>query len=256
MTEIRLLDALPAATKITQLYPHLELFSEGEPSRHTLFVMGGAPPISLSALNIAGDQSAAHNQLLLIDPPADVRSRFRLEGDVAALFTGPPLDVGLPVMQTQPGGVAHIRIGEHFLDIYAQGGSSQEGGNIVVLPALGIVCGGVFASDVGLPAVAPHSDGGAESETLRLLARLVKQRPLQLYIPQVGTLGADSVEVMRRLAADVAYLHNLRRVIPALAQRHDGLEHALEMADALLPEGRRSAIARQCHQKNVQNMMG
>ncbi|MEZ4712402.1 MAG: hypothetical protein R3A44_34755 [Caldilineaceae bacterium] len=103
--------------------------------------------------------------------------------------------------------------------------------------------------------MAPNSDGSAELETLRLLARLVKQRPLQLYIPQVGALCEDGVEVMRRLAADVAYVHGLRRVIPALAQRNDGLEHALEMADSLLPEGRRSAFARQCHQTNVQNML-
>ena len=250
MTEIRLLDTPAAATKITQLYAHLELFSQGEPPRHTLFVMGGAAPIALSALEIARDQSSTHNQLLLIDPPADVRSRFRLDGDVAALFTGPARDVGLPVMQTQAGGMAHIRIGEHFLDIYSQGG-----GNIVWLPALGILCGGLFGSDVTLPAVALHSDGSDELETLRLLARLVKQRPLQLYIPQMGALCTDGVEVMRRLAADVAYLHGLRRVVPALAQRNDGLEHALEMTDSLLPEGRRNALARPQHGENVQHML-
>ena len=250
MSEIHLIDPTsPQTTKITQLYAHLELFSEGQPLRHTLFIMSGTAPISLDTLVLTGEQATPLNQLLLIDPPADAQSRFRLDGDVAALCTGQPLEVGLPLMQTQPGGVAHIRIGEHFLDVY-----SHRGGNIVALPALGILCGGSFASDAELPLVALHSDGSEELETLRLLARLVKQRTLQLYIPQLGTLCEDGVEVMRRLAADVAYLHSLRRVIPPLAQRTDGLEHALEMADALLPEGRRSAIARQRHQENVQTM--
>lgn len=96
MSEIRLLDSTSRSTKISQLYPQLELFSEGEPTHHTLFVMAGAAPISLNALDVAAEQPASHNHLLLIDPPADVQRRFRLEGDVAVLHTGAAADVGLP----------------------------------------------------------------------------------------------------------------------------------------------------------------
>ena len=53
---IVLSDSTPGSGgKVTQLYPGLELFSEGEPPRHTLFVLGKAP---LSVVNAEPDQLA------------------------------------------------------------------------------------------------------------------------------------------------------------------------------------------------------
>jgi len=229
--------------KIVQLFEHLELFSEGTPTRHTLFVLGRTRLTQLDSLELPVDQ------LLLIDPPADVRQRFKLEGDLAVLFTGKAEEVGLPALQTAAGGVAHIRIGEHFLDIY-----TQRQGAIVHLPALGILCGGHFGSDASLPQIAPGSDGNEELDTLRLLARLIKQSRLQLYIPRIGALCSTPTEVMMRLAADVAYLHGLRRVVPALVVRGDALDLLLQLSDSLLPEGRRSALCREVHVENLQTL--
>jgi hypothetical protein len=59
---------------------------------------------------------------------------------------------------------------------------------------------------------------------------------------------------MMRLAHDVAYLHNLRRVVPALVQRGDDLATLLQLADSLLPEERRSAFCRTIHATNLQTM--
>src|SRR6476620_9339687 len=101
-----------SATQIVQLFEHLELFSEGEPPRHTLFVLGRAP---LRAVDL---NQTIEDQLLLIDPPPDVQQRFKVEGNVAVLFTRAPVETGLPHLQTVTGGVAHLRIGEHFWDIY------------------------------------------------------------------------------------------------------------------------------------------
>lgn len=185
-------------SKVVQLYTHLELYSEREPARNTLFVLG-RPPLSVVT-------SSGADQLLLIDPPEDVRQRFQLPANCAVLFTGSPREVGLPLMQTQPGGVAHVRIGEHFLDIY-----SQRRSNVIYLPALGILCGGAFGSDAALPVLASATDGGEELETLRLLARLVKQPNWQLYIPAIGAPCSDRAETLARLAADVAHIHSLRR---------------------------------------------
>jgi hypothetical protein len=222
--------------KITQLYPQLELFSEGEPPRHTLFVMGrllGTP-----------------DQLLLIDPPADVADRFSLAENTAVLFTGPGTpEVGLPQVQTMAGGVAHISIGQHLLDIY-----SHPTGNVIYLPALKILCGGRFGSDLLLPALAPGSDGSDETEILRRLAQLAKARILRLYIPQVGSLTGDRVTVMTRLADDVSYLHNLRRVIPAAIRRGDDLIKVQQIASTLIPENRRTPACQQIHQKNVETL--
>jgi hypothetical protein len=114
---IPLLDPSAAAgPRITQLYAHLELLSEGEPPANTLFIMGrdGIP---------TPDALLGRSQLLVVDPPDDLITRFRLEDDAAVLFTGAPRSVGLPVVQTMAGGVAHLRIGDHFLDIYAQVGA-------------------------------------------------------------------------------------------------------------------------------------
>lgn len=221
--------------QITQLYEQLELYTDGDPPRHTLFVMGrllGTP-----------------DQLLLIDPPDDAAERFSLAENTAVLFTGDVREVGLPQVQTQPGGVAHISIGQHLLDIYSQAYS-----NVVYLPTVGVLCSGNFGSDLVLPALASGSDGSAEVETLRLLAQLVKGRNLQLYIPHTGSLSNDLVEIMTRLANDVSYLHNLRRVVPAAARRADTLRDLDSVTVSLLPENRRSPAAVTIHKKNVETL--
>ncbi len=217
-------------TKITQLYERLELFSEGEPPRQTLFVMArllGTP-----------------DRLLLIDPPADAAQRFSLAEENAVLFTGAPVETGLPQLQTQADGVAHLSIGEHLLDVY-----SQQNGNVVYFPTLGVLCGGEFGSDLALPRLAPGSDGGDAIESLRLLAQLVKQRRMNLFIPRVGSLCRERVEVMGRLAADVGYLHGLRRVIPAT--QGEALERMEQLAATLLPENRRNPFCQKIHEENV-----
>ncbi|HRJ44744.1 MAG TPA: hypothetical protein PL105_22800, partial [Caldilineaceae bacterium] len=122
-------------TRITQLYPRLELLSEGEPPHHTLFVMARLP--------------GSPDRLLLIDPPADVTERFSLADENAVLYTGPARESALPELQTQPGGIAHLSIGEHLLDIY-----SQQTGNVIYFPTLGVLCGGDFGSDLALPRLA------------------------------------------------------------------------------------------------------
>jgi hypothetical protein len=251
MSEIQLLDSNPPPhMKITQLYKHLELFSQGEPSQHTLFVLGQEATFAeietVAQLEQLGSPST---QLLLIDPPENAAELFRLEGEIAVLFTGPARDVDLPRLQTQAGGVAHLRVGEHFLDVY-----SQPDGNIVHLPALGIILGGAYGSDATLPEIAPGSDGAAELDALRLLASLVKGRRLQLYIPRVGTLTSDRVDAMQRLAADVAYLHGLRRVIPAIAQRGSDLREVQAVAESLLPSERRTSENQGIHRQNVQRL--
>lgn len=222
-------------SKITQLFEQLELFTDGEPPRHTLFVMGrllGSP-----------------DQLLLIDPPADATERFSLPENTAVLFTGESEDIGLPLVQTQPGGVAHVGVGQHMLDIY-----SHATANIIFLPALGVLCGGRFGSDLLLPALAPRSDGSAELDSLRLLAQLVKGRKVTMYIPYTGSLATERMEIMTRLANDVSYLHSLRRVIPAAAQRGESLRDLQELIASLLPENRRSPADMLVHHKNVEQL--
>lgn len=230
-------------TRITQLYPRLELLSESDPPdgppagppAHTLFVMArllGTP-----------------DRLLLIDPPADVATRFTLAEENAVVFTGASVETGLPSLQTQPGGVAHLSIGEHLLDIY-----SQQTGNVIYFPTLGLLCGGEFGSDLALPRLASGSDGSDAIETLRLLAQMVKQRRMDLYIPRVGSLGRDRVEVMGRLAGDVSYLHGLRRTVTAAAQQGEALERVEQLAAALLPENRRTPLCWAIHEENVERL--
>jgi hypothetical protein len=235
--------AAGSAVKITQLYELLELYSAGEPPVHTLCVLGKAPLSVLSGELNGG----AGDQMLLIDPPIDARQRFRLNANVAALFTATPIDAGLPQVQTAPGGVAHIRIGEHFIDIY-----SQRQSNVLYFPALGVICSGMFGSDATLPVLAPGSDGNEELATLRLLARLAKQSRFQLIIPQVGSLCSEAAKVLMRLAGDVTYLHSLQRVAPEMVKRGDDLHGELVVAESLLPAGRRSSLARTSHQHNLQ----
>ena len=226
-------------SRILQLYPFLELFIEGEPPNNTLFVME-KPPMSIL--------DSAEDRLLIIDPPVATASRFRLEGAVTSIFTGDMRESGIPQLQTQPGGVAHIRMGEHFLDIY-----SQRGGNIICFPALGIVCSGSFGSDATLPQIAQGSDGSEELDSLRLLAQLVK-RNLRLLIPQTGTLVEEPTQAMQRLAEDVGYLHGLRRVVPQLAQRGDTMEDAWQVAESLMPNKRKTPLSVDLHKQNVRQI--
>jgi hypothetical protein len=239
-TLIELIDSAPRTrVTITQLYPHIELLSEGDPPQHSLFVMGR------TSLNIGQTQ----DDFLLIDPPSDVTSRFRLEGRVAAIYTGETHHPGVALVHSLPGGLAHVRIGDHLLDIY-----SQKGRAVVHLPTLGIICAGDLGSDAILPAVAASSIGEDELEALRLLARLVRGRKPQIFIPSVGALRSDMVEVMERLADDVAYLHGLRRVIPTMASNGDPLDAALALADTLLPVNRRTPVCQAINRENVRRL--
>ena len=241
---IPLLDPSAAAgPRITQLYAHLELLSEGEPPANTLFIMGrdGIP---------TPDALLGRSQLLVVDPPDDLITRFRLEDDAAVLFTGAPRSVGLPVVQTMAGGVAHLRIGDHFLDIYA-----QLGAVVLHIPALGVIAGGSFGSDCLPPLLGERSAGEAELDTLRLLARLLKARNFQLYIPAGGATSNDRTAVMERLAGDVAYLHGLRRVIPPLVQRGEALETVERISDSLLPAHCQSPRGVAIHEHNVQTLV-
>lgn len=234
-----------AGPRILQLYQDLELFSDGEPPANALFVLG-------RSLGYAPDQAGLwRDQLLVIDPPPDLQTRFRLEGDVAVLFTGQPhaaglLPAGCARVQTEPGGLAHIRLGEHYLDIYA-----QRAGCVVHLPALGILMGGVYGSGVLPPRLAAGSSGEEELDTLRLLARLLKSHHFQIYLPQAGALCEDKLTVMERLAADVAYVHGLRRVIPALVQRGEGWEMIEQAGTALLPASMQTPAAQAVHSANL-----
>ncbi len=221
--------------KITQLFDQLELYSEGDPPRHSLFVLARL----LGSLD----------KLLIIDPPADVSARFGVAEETAVLFTGAAQDVGLPRVQTRPEGVAHINVGQHLLDIY-----SQQHANLVYFPAMGVLCGGTFGSDLALPELAAGSDGEDEIESLRLLARLLKGRRLQLYIPRIGSASSDKVEVMGRLAADVSYLHGLRRAVSQAATERAFWMQSQQIAAALLPENRCTPATVVTHRQNIERL--
>lgn len=227
--------------KITQLYRYLELFSEGDPPRHSLFVFApAAGPISIAK------DTPSDEQLLIIDPPADISQRFRLGHQVAALFTSAPESTPVALLQTVPGGVAHLRIGEHFLDIY-----TQQHGAVVHLPALGVICGGEFGSDLTVPRLAEGSDGTDELDTLRLLARLAKQHRISFYFPRVGNEITDKMVLMERLASDVNYIHGLRRVVTPLAQRGESMEAISDLAESVLPRDRRTPAGKAAHSSNL-----
>lgn len=249
---IPLFDLPPAAgsgPRILQIYQDLELFSEGGPPANALFVLG-------RSLGVVPDQVGLwRDQLLIVDPPPDLPARFRLEGDVAVLFTAErnaveTASAGFARVQTAPGGLAHIRLGEHFLDIY-----SQRAGSIVHLPALGILLGGDYGSDAVPPRLVAGSDGEDALDALRLIARILKSHHFQLYIPRLGTLCEDKLAIMERLAADVAYLHGLRRVIPALAQRGEPWEVVEAAGASLLPAAMQSPAAREVHAANLRTLL-
>jgi len=239
-----------AGPRILQLYQDLELFSDGEPPANALFVLG-------RSLGYAPDQAGLwRDQLLIVDPPPDLHARFRLEGDVAALFTEPRPDAdavaaGFARVQTTAGGLAHIRLGEHFLDIY-----TEEAGSIVHLPALGILLGGVYGSDVVPPRLGPNANGDEALDTLRLIARILKSHHFQLYIPHIGSLVEDKLTIMERLAADVAYIHGLRRVIPSLAQTGEPWEAVEAVGASLLPAAMQTPAAQAIHAANLRALYG
>ena len=254
MIEIPLHDSSSSAepVQITQLYTHIELFRSGTPTANALFVLSRDNAFSLTnptladgSLTDSTDDSA--DQLLIIDPPTDAATRFSLSGQVAALFTGAPQQIGLTAMQTQRGGEAHIRIGDHFLDVY-----SFLENNIVHLPALGILCGGGFGSDALPPAIAISSDGGEELDVLRLLARLVKQHRLQLFIPRVGSLQQKDIDVMKALADDVAYLHGIRRFVTDQVGQGEKMSAVVAAGQALLPANYADPTASEIHHRNLQ----
>ena len=237
-----------AGPRILQLYQDLELFSEGDPPANALFVLG-------RSLGVVPDQAGLwRDQLLIVDPPPNLEARFRLEGDVAVLYTTEETGRqdapgGFARVQTMAGGVAHIRIGEQFLDIY-----SQRAGAVVHLPAIGVLFGGAYGSDVVPPCLAGGSDGEEELDTLRLIARILKGHHFQLYIPYLGAMVQDKLAVMERLAADVAYLHGLRRVIPALVARGESWEMIETVGESLLPAAMQSPAAKAVHTANLRKL--
>lgn len=227
--------------QILQLYQNLELFSEAEPAQNSLFVLG----------NDIDSTGTLRARLLIVDPPADAPARFKLAEEVAVLYTGDRPHVALPQVELLPGGVAHLRVGDHFLDVYV-----QRAGVVVYLPAVGVLLSGDYGSDALPPRIVPGSDGGDELETLRLLARLIKHDNFQLCVPYVGAPVKEKAKVMERLADDVAYLHGLRRVVPGLLQRGEPLETIERIAESLLPEGRQSAAAQAIHAANLSVLTG
>lgn len=224
--------------KITQLYANLELFSEGEPIHHSLFVRS------------PGDGNGDVERLLVIDPPTDITERFTLAPQSAALYTGGNARVALPEYVVETTDVAHIRIGEHLLDVYSRPSEKR----VVYFPALGVLCGGDYGSDMTLPLLGKGSNGETELETLRMLARLSKSRKLRLFLPRIGSVSDDPIRLMERLAADVAYIHGLRRRVRSAATEGIDRLRALEESRVILPENRRTPLAWQVHRANVDTL--
>ena len=77
---------------------------------------------------------------------------------------------------------------------------------------------------------------------------------LQLYIPRAGSVSSDKVEVMGRLAADVAYIHGLRRTISQAAAANEFWSHSEEITEKLLPENRRTPTAVTTHRQNLERL--
>jgi hypothetical protein len=227
--------------QILQLFQDLELFSEGDPACNSLFVLGQS----------VDGSGSPRRHLLIVDPPEDIDERFRLDDDIAVIYTGDQPRAALPQVELVPGGTAHVRVGEHFLDVYA-----QQAGAVLYLPAVGVLMSGDYASNALPPRILPGSDGSEELETLRLLARLIKSENFQLCVPRVGATVREKPAVMERLAGDVAYLHGLRRVIPGLIKRGEPLETIEVVAESLLPDDRRSEVAQRIHDDNVQALTG
>jgi hypothetical protein len=122
---------------------------------------------------------------------------------------------------------------------------------LIALPAIGLLCSGGVGSDCVVPVVGEASDGAAELDLLLAAARLVKGLRMQMMIPRYGEWETDKAEALHRLAGDVAYLHRLRRVLPAQISRKADIETLLQEAEAWLPKERANAFSRAVHQANV-----
>jgi hypothetical protein len=170
------------------------------------------------------------DELLLVDPPDDVRSRFTLPDRVAAVVTSGAVPAGLATLDSQPGGVAHLRIGEHLVDLHA-----FPHRTVVHLPAVGLLCVGEFGQRELPPRLQQGESGEEELAVLRLLARIVRERHIQLLLPRTGEPIGDIMQMMSALAEDVGYIHAVRRNVNAIARSRDGLNAALAVADSLLP---------------------
>lgn len=242
-----------APPKVTQLYERVELYTAGEPPQNTLFILGG--PQSSGALqsqlplSLSDPLDQDSDELLLIDPPEDAAERFQLDGRVAALHTVSGARGSLPQIRTEAGGIAHIRIGEHFLDIY-----SFRGSNVVHVPALGMICSGPWGSDTVLPLITEGSFARDELDILKLLASLIKSRHFQLLIPSRGTVAQELVSALRRLAEDVDYIHSMRRVVQAMVSRGNELEAILALSDSLLPRRAPTPLSEEHHLLNLQTL--
>lgn len=242
--------------RVIQLYEEIELYVAGEPVQNTLFILGPKnEPSTTSPIYFALEETdqalQVTDELLLIDPPQDAVTRFRLEGQLATVYTSSSgsQSANLPILETRPGGVAHIKIGQHFLDLYC-----QLGHTVVHLPAIGVICSGEFGSDVALPLLADGSDGEDELDSLRLLASLAKSTHFQLIIPRFGSLETDSLRAMRRLADDVSYIHALRRIISTAKADNANLATVLSLCDSVLPTARADDNCEERHLLNVQTL--
>lgn len=225
-------------SKITQLYPNLELFTDGDLARNTLFVLGPglAPPLG------SGDE------LLLIDPPDDARSRFTLPERVVAVSTTGAAPAGLATLERQADGVAHLRVGDHLVDLH-----TFEQRTVAHMPAVGLLCSGEFAQVALPPRILLGSNGDEELAVLRLLARIVRERRVQLLLPRHGDARIDIMQTMSALAEDVGYIHSVRRAVNTIARSRDGLNAALAVADSLLPPHWNTPAARAQNIANVSN---
>ncbi|OUC06391.1 hypothetical protein RY27_21305 [Litorilinea aerophila] len=83
----------------------------------------------------------------------------------------------------------------------------------------------------------------------------MKGHRLQIYVPRTGDLGTDKFQVMQRLAADVAYLHGLRRVVSAAVSRGEDPGAIQALAVTLLPTSWQTPQGQQVHARNVDNFL-
>lgn len=223
--------------RATQLFEHLELLSEGIPEHNTLFVLS----------RVLGQP----DELLLVDPPADVTARFQLPERTAVLTSGPDApQPPLPTLHPADQAVVHVQVGQHLLDILGMGPW-----RVVYLPAVGLLWSGSFGSQVVVPRVRSRLEVEMGVQVLRTMARIVRERRLQVLIPRIGEPVWDRVEAMTRLAEDLVYLQGLLRVAPGAARREE-VARALEVLSAsLLPKDRAGEMSRAIHQANMADLV-
>ena len=85
----------------------------------------------------------------------------------------------ISTLETQSGGIAHVRIGDHLLDIYA-----QQGATVVHIPALGIPLRRLLGA-TRWPRW-PTAATAARNWTAAPAQRLQCATGVQLFIPHVG----------------------------------------------------------------------